>query len=325
MGEGRLRGPDLSRPFYGVRAPVTVRDPAESDLVRILRACADFAPLLVEGRFFSHTTAAAIWGCPLPRGPVAASTIHVSARAPRNAPRGVGIKGHQATDLRIATVIRHGFAVSDAASTWLALASVLPLDELIAMGDHLVLDPFVLDPADPRPFTTIAELHARTDGFHGRGARRALTALGLIRLGAESRPETLLRLLLLRARLPEPELNLEVRDARGRWLGRSDLVWPEWRTVAEYDGDQHRGSAAQYDKDISRIDRFLAAGWKVVRVRKRGLFVTPQETVVRVTEALASQGWRPGRQLVAPGTTESTNDANCDGSVRAVAAVGFHC
>ena len=293
MGEGRLRGPDLARPFHGVRAPVTYRDPAESDLDRMLRACADFGPLLVEGRFFSHTTAAMMWGCPLPPGLDAASAIHVSARAPRNAPRGVGITGHQATDLRIATIARHGLAVSDAASTWLALASMLPLDELVAIGDHLVLDPFVLDPADPRPFVTIAELHVRTEAFHGRGARRALTALGLVRLGSESRPETLLRLLLLRARLPEPELNLEVRDAGGRWLGRADLVWPEWRTVAEYDGDQHRSSTGQYEKDISRVDRFLAAGWKVVRVRKRGLFVTPQDTVARIADALASHGWRP--------------------------------
>jgi hypothetical protein len=293
VGEGRLRGPDLSRPFHGVRALATAPDPAESDLDRMLRRCADFAPLLVDGRFFSHATAAAIWGCPLPQGSMAVSAIHVSARFPRVAPRGEGVVGHQAMDPRIGTVVRHGFAVSDAASTWLALASMLPLDELVAVGDHLVLDSFVLDPANPRPFTTIAELHARTDAFHGRGARRALTALRLIRLGAESRPETLLRLLLLRARLPAPELNLEVRDAGGGWLGRADLVWPRWRTVAEYDGDQHRSSPKQYDKDISRIDRFVAAGWKVVRVRKRGLFVTPQDTVARVTDALASQGWRP--------------------------------
>jgi very-short-patch-repair endonuclease len=293
MGEGRLRGPDLSRPFHGVRTSATAPNPTESDLDRMLRSAADFAPLLVDGRFFSHTTAAAIWGCPLPPGSTATKGIHVSARSPRAAPRGEGVVGHQAMDPRIATVVRYGFAVSDAASTWLALASLLPLDELVVVGDHLVLDPFVLDPADPRPFTTMAELQARTGVFHGRGARRALTALGLARLGAESRPETLLRLLLLRARLPEPQLNLEVRDARGRWLGRSDLVWPAWRTVAEYDGDQHRSSARQYDNDISRIDRFIAAGWKVVRVRKRGLFVSPQGTVARVTEALESQGWRP--------------------------------
>jgi hypothetical protein len=66
----------------------------------------------------------------------------------------------------------------------------------------------------------------------------------LLRPGAESRPETLLRLLLGRAGLPEPEVNVDIRDDSGRFLGRADLVYPPWRTIVEYDGDQHRTSAA---------------------------------------------------------------------------------
>jgi hypothetical protein len=37
---------------------------------------------------------------------------------------------------------------------------------------------------------------------------------------------------------------------------------------------------------MTRIDRAIAAGWTVVRVRARGLFLEPAETVHRVQDAL---------------------------------------
>jgi very-short-patch-repair endonuclease len=101
-------------------------------------------------------------------------------------------------------------------------------------------------------------------------------------------------LLLVRAGIPEPSLNVGVSSRQGRLLGRGDLVWPEWRTVVEYDGDNHRTSDKQYDRDIRRIEDFVAAEWRVVRVRKRGLFVATSDTVARVRSALAAGGWRPG-------------------------------
>ena len=98
--------------------------------------------------------------------------------------------------------------------------------------------------------------------------------------------ETALRLLLLRHGLPEPELNQNLFDDRGRWIGRFDMVYRDARVIVEYDGDQHRTSTTQYERDISRIDRAFAAKWTVVRVRARGIHVEPMNTVRRVREAL---------------------------------------
>ena len=98
--------------------------------------------------------------------------------------------------------------------------------------------------------------------------------------------ETALRLLILRAGLPEPELNQELFDDRGRWIGRFDMVYRDARVIVEYDGDQHRRSTEQYEKDIRRIDRAIAAKWTVVRVRASGIHANPGETVRRVHEAL---------------------------------------
>jgi hypothetical protein len=290
IGEGRLRGPDLERPFHGVRA---VRaEVGGPDLSITLQACARFAPLLTADRFFSHETAARRWGCPLPHSPEL-DRVTVSALAPHNAPRGRGVIGHRSSDAGLRVVTRYGFPVSDPESTWLAMSSLLSPDELIVLADHMILDPYVFDPHDPRPYSTLQLLTERVAGFSGRGARKTAAALKLARVGSESRPETLLRLMLARDGLPEPLLNVDINDARGRLLGRGDLVWPTWRTIAEYDGDHHRTDQRQYDRDIHRIEAFVAADWRVVRVRKRGLFVTTADTIERVRAALSAGGWHP--------------------------------
>jgi hypothetical protein len=290
VGEGRLRGSDLERPFHGVRSSLPA-DPAATDLEMILARCASYAPLLRAGQFFSHETAARLWNSPMVSRAQPDEPRNVSVRGPGRAPRSAGVIGHQVRN-HPSLVLRYGFPVTDPATTWLALAVSIPLDELVVLGDHFVLEPYQLDPYDIRPWVRIAELETAVQCFAGRGARAAASAIRFVRPGAASRPETLLRLILMRAGLPEPQLNIEVTDAAGHRLGRGDLVWPELRCVVEYDGDQHRTSTRQYDWDITRIESFVQAGWAVVRVRCRGLFVDPGDTACRVERALASHGWR---------------------------------
>lgn len=286
LGEDRMRGRDLSRPFHGVR---TLGTEPESLLAR----CEAYAPLLRPDQFFSHVTAARLWALPLPRRFEPREGLHVSTPEPNRAPRGKGIVGHQAMAATPIDV-RLGLPVSGAAATWLALSGVLGLDDLVAVGDALILDPVVAESG--RPFATRQQLTEGTAAFTGRGARAAASALPLLRQGAESRPETLLRLLLGRAGLPEPSINTAVRDESGRFLGRADLQYPDWRTIVEYDGDEHRVDDGQYEKDITRIEDFVHAGQRVVRVRKHGLFVTPDATVSRVRRTLGSAGWSPNRR-----------------------------
>ena len=181
-------------------------------------------------------------GVPAGHGP--AEPLYVSAVLPARAPRRQGISGHHA-ESGAGIVQQAGVPTSNPVATWLTICSIVGLDELVVAADHRVLDPSQLDPQDIRPFTSTAALRVAVGGFHGRGARRAASALDLVRCGAESRPETLLRLLLQRAGLPEALPNRQVRDDAGRWLGRADLVYPEFRTVVEYDGDRHRSSRAR--------------------------------------------------------------------------------
>ena len=74
---------------------------------------------------------------------------------------------------------------------------------------------------------------------------------------------------------------------RRRDIGHFDLVWPAHRVIAEYDGDQHRTSTYQYDRDIRRFDRATEAGHHVIRVRTRGLDPDRAATIARLRRAFA--------------------------------------
>lgn len=272
LGEGRLRGPDLARPHRGVRV-VSPSGPA------------DYAPLLRTGERFSHVTAAMLWPLPLPLAtyPIHVTVSHTLAER-RNPARGRGIVGH--TSLGDASTVRHSMRVSAPEAMFVELATLLSHDDLVAVGDALVLEPHELDPLDIRPWIGLDTLRRACAETRSPGARAARRAAADVRQGAESRPETLLRLLLVKAGLPEPALAVEVSDANGRWIGRFDMVYAEAKVIVEYDGDQHRTSRIQYEKDMVRIDRAIAAGWTVIRVRSRGLFRARNETVARVQSAL---------------------------------------
>ena len=267
--EGRLRGPDLIRPFAGMRSAHPV--PLEHA----------YAPLLRDGERFSHLSAARLWGAPTPIGD---GNIHVTRPSTSRA-RTAGVVGHRSPGGT--TVIRHDLPVSDPITLFLEVATLLPLPDVVAIGDHLVLDPRVLDPHDRRPYVSLDDLRARCGDAHGRGVLRARAASNLVRRGAESPKETGLRLLARAAGLPEPQLQHELFGPMGHRIGAFDLAWPEAHLIAEYDGDQHRTSTAQYERDIRRFDDAADLRWRVIRVRAHGLGRGRDDTTRRLRVAYA--------------------------------------
>ncbi|MET0863519.1 MAG: hypothetical protein ABWZ98_04235 [Nakamurella sp.] len=240
--------------------------------------------------FFSHLTAAQLWPLPLPTLDPA-EPLHVSVRPPEREPRRLGVTGHLVTDASARIVLRYGLPVVDPATLFCQLGTMLPLEDLVAIGDALVLRPVVEHPWGERPWVPLRQLAERVAIFRGRGKQVAQQAVRLIRPGAESRPETLLRLAIVAAGLPEPEVNVEIFDARGRFIGRADLVYRHWRVIVEYDGDHHRTSTKQFDKDVLRLEAFDRAGWDVTRIVGRSFFGDRAACILRVRDALTSAGW----------------------------------
>lgn len=252
----RLRSRDLHHPFHGVHTlipPSTVRE-----------LCEAFLLVMPDEAYFSHQTAAVLLGIPLPPS-IALDAVHVTVAYPRAAPRGRGVSGHS-----LGTVdgeIMDGLPVCSPALVWCQLASVLEREDLVAAGDHLV-------GARQRPaLAGIDELGDAADGLRRtQGGSARAWALQRIRAGADSRPETLLRLLLERRGHRDLEVNAPTTVRGGRLVLHPDLSIPSSRIAFEYEGDGHRVDERQWHLDIERRELLEAEGWRVVRVTARDLF-----------------------------------------------------
>lgn len=95
-----------------------------------------------------------------------------------------------------------------------------------------------------------------------KGIRRLRRAVDLADARSESPMETRLRVQLVRARLPEPQLQVELHDTSGRFLGRADLYYPDVRLVVEFDGMNQKDRMAA---DLRRQNALLNAGYHVLR------------------------------------------------------------
>ena len=160
---------------------------------------------------------------------------------------------------------------------------LLALDELVAVGDWLV------NPRRPGRLTLV-ELAEAVRRYRGaRGIRKVERALLLVRPGAESPRETDVRLSMMRAGLPMPDLQHELRDRDGTVWARLDISYPSLKLAVEYDGEQHRLDDAQYDRDIRRLRRLTAEGWLVIRVTKADLRHRRDEVIAHIVAAHAQR------------------------------------
>lgn len=104
----------------------------------------------------------------------------------------------------------------------------------------------------------------------GRGVRQARAAGELCRPGVRSTWETRLRLFVVEAGLPEPEVNIPVFDLSGRFLGTPDLLDLEAGLAIEFDGAGHR-DREQHRQDNVREEGLEHGGLVVSRVDSRDL------------------------------------------------------
>lgn len=119
-----------------------------------------------------------------------------------------------------------------------------------------------------------------------QGIVRAREALELMRVGADSGPETLLRLAMLDAGMPEPELQLTLRKSDAS-SPSADLGYRRRRVAIQYDGGHHLEPAQQLS-DRRRDKAFEAAGWTVLIFNKDDLADGFERAVKRIKRELRS-------------------------------------
>jgi very-short-patch-repair endonuclease len=243
----RLRALDFEKPFPGIRVRARPLDLLDDH-------CRSFLPRMPRQGVFSHVTAAGLYGIPLPLRLTTPRDLHVSVPATRRAVDAKGIIGHKTTFSPADWDLRFGFPVTTPERTWCDLAAILTLPELVAAGDKLI--------ARRLPQTTRPALERAVATYPSRrGIRNLRRALGLLSDRAESPRESLLRVAIIRAGLPEPTVNMRVFSAKGKFLARVDLCYPDLKLSLEYQGDHHRADRSQWRRDISRTRALQTEGW----------------------------------------------------------------
>jgi hypothetical protein len=247
---------------------VRVPSASATSLVSRVRA---FALALPDDVSFSHVTAARLLELPTPRAWHPTEQLHVMRRSDRPPIERRGTVPHRGLERR-STVLVDGVLLTDPVDTWCDLALLLPLDDLVAAGDALLAERHGLRPKD---------LARAVTDRRGRGVRPLRQALALVRVGSASPWESKARVAFSSWGLPEPELNVDVHDAHGRWLARPDFVWRGRRVVGEYDGDQHRTDRRAWQYERERRARLEDDGWTYVELTALSLTSPPQREHLR--------------------------------------------
>ena len=134
-----------------------------------------------------------------------------------------------------------------------------------------------LDAAEHRGLTSLKRVEAALARLAESGRpgvtslRQALDA-ALARRGIpESEMETMLLDAIRRHGLPEPVLQYEIRDARGRFVARVDGAYPWCHVTWEYDSKQEHTGELALARDAERRNRIVLAGFSPLTVRYEDL------------------------------------------------------
>jgi hypothetical protein len=145
-----------------------------------------------------------------------------------------------------------GLPVMTVARTWLDLAALCDVYDLVAAGDS------ALRSGAAAPELGELVISAR----RLRGLVRARAALPLLDACSRSRPESRIRAALVLAGLPRPRINEAIHDEHHGWLAEPDLHYREARLALEYSGADH-ATVDRMRKDSTRLLDLQRAGWEV--------------------------------------------------------------
>lgn len=228
--------------------------------------------LLVPRSVVRGRSAATWWGLDA-AGPDDDVELYLAAVDRAGAARGLVVSRTDLSDLQVSW--SRGVRLTTPTRTTVDLARTRPLDEAVVLVDR---------------FTSAGLAHvelarAAAADMTGRDCRHVRAVLALADGRAESPQETRLRLVLHRSTLPRPVAQHPVHHGRA-FVARLDFAWPELRLGLEYDGLWH-GDPAQFAADRRRLNRLLAAGWRVLFVTAADLR-EPRALLARIASALAA-------------------------------------
>ncbi len=263
----QLRGPGYRCVLPGAYvAAATIITP----LVRARAALLPYG----EVAWASHASAARVYDLPVPT--IAMELVSVPRAGQRR--RHAGVKVHVGGPARTRHV--RGVRVSEPLAVFVEMASLLGLVDLVVLGDAMVR----------RGLTTPEALVAHCARVTHPSGTESRRASSYVRRDVDSPMESRLRMLLVLARLPEPQVNLTVRDVDGDVLRKYDLSYPAVRVAVEYNGKVHVLTPEAWEADLERRGAIDEDGWRLVPVISSGIYGTPEQTLRRVHRVLLARG-----------------------------------
>ncbi len=190
-----------------------------------------------------------------------------------------GLRVHRARSLHWLDYVRHkGIWVTAPARTLLDLAVVLPPGPLRTAARR----------AQAAHQVSVRQLLAcieRSNGHPGTGALRAVIAGG----PAPTRSPLEDRLLdvLDRAGIERPEINASLRLDGLTII--PDFLWRAQRVVVEADSERWHEHKLVRERDAHKQAILEAHGWRVLRIDYQQVRHSPQQTLIRIREALAQR------------------------------------
>jgi hypothetical protein len=181
---------------------------------------------LADEAVVSHASAAVVHGLPLWNTPL--GRVHVTRDRATGGRRGRIVHVHTAPLHPDEIVLVDGVAVTSVARTVVDVARTAPFEQAVVVLDAALAKELV-------DGQQLAEALLRVVGWSGAPAARR--AVGFAEPGAASVGESRSRVAIMRAGLPRPVLQWEVRDGSGLLVGRTDFGWPALGAVGEFDGE----------------------------------------------------------------------------------------
>ena len=240
---------------------------------------------LVAAHWFSHESAALLWGLPLWITP---ARTHLMQRHTASSSRDPSVTHHPVTPPEDQRAVVGGLPVTSLERTVVDCASTLPPMQGLVVADAAL-----------RAGADRLEIDRVLAGRAGRrGVTRARAVIEVADDGAESPGESAARFTVLRDGLPAPQTQVPVETRLGTFW--CDAGWVGWRLALEYDGrGKYDGRATdEFVREKRRHDALLEADWRVLRVTKEDLRgTTLSRRILPLMPTGSSAGIRPRRAL----------------------------
>ena len=193
-------------------------------------------------------------------------------------------------------MLRSGLPTTSALRTVVDLGGKDPLTEGVVAADQFLHAGLV----------TIGELRAYIAGHPGaKGIARLRRVVDLAEPKSASPMETRLRMLLVLARLPRPEVQVSIYDRKGRFLGRPDLLYRNQCLAIEYDGGNHRDRLVD---DNRRQNGLVGAGYRLLRFTAADVYGPPEIVAMQVLHGLGLRRSVPDGRIPAHRQRRSVPD-----------------